>query len=360
MNELMLKKAVTTVVGGAISSGDLPSAEGGTYFGASLAINSVGNICAVGSTPGTTYPFAYICTNIAGVWERVAIPGLSWETTLTQSVPYVGRSISLNSAGDVCVVGSAASYWVHGCIFMCTNTAGTWSVLRIPAASSWFGGSVSLNSVGNICAVGTSSYNSDNNPIFIYTNTSGTWYRTDISKPGNATSFGHSLSLNSIGDVCVVGAPTANKAFIYTKTTGWSGFELPSPGTSSFGTSVDINSIGDVCVVGAPTANAAYIFTKSGSVWSRVTLPSPGTTGFGTSVAINDAGNVCTIGASGGAKAYVYTNTGGTWSGAELLPSPGTTGFGRSTTINSAGDVCVVGANGTVRVYGLSSGTTVQ
>jgi hypothetical protein len=179
--------------------------------------------------------------------------------------------------------------------------------------------------------------------------------------------FGHVVSIDSLGDYIVVGSPYApiganynqGAVYIYYRSNGnytQQAKLLASDGGADdhFGTSVSINSTGNILVVGSNFAavgsnlyqGAAYVFTRSGTTWTqRAKLTaSDGTANnfFGASVAINAVGNYIAITSYGSTSAYIYTGSGVTWTQqAKVTPSVVLVGQ-QNLALNSAGDYLVV------------------
>ena len=100
------------------------------------------------------------------------------------------------------------------------------------------------------------------------------------SGPTNAINFATDgeMSINDAGDTIAVGARgqfnLPGYVFIFTRSgTTWSLEQALRASDYSnddlFGWSCQLNSTGDILVVGAKTASKAYVFTRSGSTWSQ-------------------------------------------------------------------------------------------
>ena len=104
------------------------------------------------------------------------------------------------------------------------------------------------------------------------------WNRLGQDLRGSAVNnlFGHSVSLNSLGNILAVGIPGANRARLYlydiNKTSedlntssstfgpvGWNriGQDLTGPSSSATGNWVRVNSVGNIVAYGAPEYNSA-------------------------------------------------------------------------------------------------------
>ena len=312
----------------------------------------------------------------------------------TQAGDFFGMAVSLNSAGNIALVGSSEDDGGSrgGSAYIFTGSATNWvQTAKITgsdkAGGDLFGSSVSINSVGNIAIVG--AFREDPNGVtdagsaYIFTGSGSNWVQTaKITGNDSATDdfFGGAVSLNSAGNIALVGAAgddigalgNVGSAYIFTgsgsnwvqvaKITG-------SDGTVDdfFGAAVSINSAGNVALIGAyyedpngvNNAGAAYIFTGSGSNWvqtAKITGSDAAADDvFGQSVSINSVGNIAIVAAqvadvnsvpSAGA-AYIFTGSGSNWvQTAKITGSDAANGdtFGNSVSLNSVGNVAIIGA----------------
>ena len=156
--------------------------------------------------------------------------------------------------------------------------------------------------------------------------------------------FGDSVSLSADGTIALIGGrsdggpgndnPGSGAAWVFTRSgSTWTqdGSKLTASGVSTpsgFGTSVSISGDGSTALIGGPTDNGAWVFTRSGSSWTQqgpMLQPNDVTTDdeFGTTTALSTDGDVALIGANvhmtgdenGGM--WFYTRTGTTWSQAQ-------------------------------------------
>ena len=318
----------------------------------------------------------------------------------------LGRSVSLNAAGDRLAVGSSDAGAGNG-----TGNAG--AVYLFTFTDSSFSG-------GQLAAVFGKGYTVGRN--------------VDVPSLESRDSFGGSVSLNAAGDRLAVGAwydggadngtETAGAVYLFTFTdssfsggrlaavvgkgyTGERNVDVPALETDDvFGYSVSLNAAGDRLAVGAfaddgagdgtTWAGAVYLFTFTDSSFSGgrlAALVGRGYTGgsvvepggwnidvaalkesdsFGTSISLNAAGDRLAVGASGDDGAgdetedagavYLFTFTDSSFSGGRLaaVVGRGYTGgrnvdvaaleagdhFGHSVSLNAAGDRLAVGASG--------------
>jgi hypothetical protein len=181
-----------------------------------------------------------------------------------------GSSISMNKRGDrIAVSGIVVPQYQtdSGNIVVIYDYNSTWSdtIVNLPVQSGNvnYGIQVCLNDDGNVLCV--TMHGSDNNTFnfdgkcFIYTFTNNTWIQTEeldlpSPLPSNLSDamFGRSVSMDSIGDKILIGAPHWNggRAFLYDRPSG-AIYEI-SPNTQNFlnfGYRVDISKDGTTMII---------------------------------------------------------------------------------------------------------------
>lgn len=162
--------------------------------------------------------------------------------------------------------------------------------------------------------------------------------------------LGESCSISKDKTKALLGAPGANKAYLYTGNSNgtWTqsailtGSDLV--GGESFGSAVEISGDGNYFFVGAASADAVYVFGYvDGSVQeiSKIT----GTGNFGARLdAVND-GSILAISAPQAETVYLYQGTGGNYAVQKTIVAPSAgNGFGCDVAINSDGTKLAVGA----------------
>jgi hypothetical protein len=128
----------------------------------------------------------------------------------------------VNDAGDVALVGApredANSLTNSGAAYVFTFSSGSWTETTklVPSdseAEAYFGRSVSLNTAGDVALVGAYSDDatggSNSGAAYVFTYSSGSWTETRKLVPSDSEAgafFGSSVSLNAAGDVALVGA----------------------------------------------------------------------------------------------------------------------------------------------------------
>jgi len=128
-----------------------------------VSMNAAGDTCIVGAyldNAGgpTDAGAAYIFERSGGVWGEAA----KLQASDGEVSAYFGYSASMNAAGDTCIVGAYgdnAGFTDAGAAYIFTKSGGVWSeAAKISAsdaeASAYFGYSVSMNAAGDTCIVG--------------------------------------------------------------------------------------------------------------------------------------------------------------------------------------------------------------
>jgi hypothetical protein len=197
----------------------------GSYplFGSSISLNAAGNIVAAGAEP---------LFGDAGYVKIYSYNGVSWVPMgqkLVEEAPYdkFGFSVSLNDEGNIIAIGAPnndgnGTDTGHVRVYKYDIIDLLWKPLGIDidglASELGFGRSVSLNSIGNIVAIGGSFKPHGYTKVYYYNDI--TWEPIGVTISGEATGdtantdtfylstySGHSVSLNSTGNILAIGAP---------------------------------------------------------------------------------------------------------------------------------------------------------
>ena len=374
-----------------------------TVFGASIAINSAGDLIAIGDYDGNATLLGdhsgkvYLFEKTGSGWGVVDIltPSLSGPGGVDQ----FGQSVAVNAHGNVSVVGDPNANYLDnisaGRAYVFVYDGSVWNLTQILDAGvdvrtgNDFGKSVAINSLGDVIAVGdpTADANKTNIDkqgrayIFRFDGTSS-WVLSEEVEASDGdylgADFGDSLALDDSGDVLVVGDKNADLGYLYPgsayvfRYVGSQWIEetkfIPGPDAPpdyDFGYSVDISGNGEVVAVGDPEGTpgrygGVYIYRYDGSSWNldtnfTVETPTGDYDDFGTDVALNQDGTVLVVGdrnANADANAedgltYIYRYNGSDWLLEQTL-SPGAEAeefgdFGCSVDINAAGDMIAIG-----------------
>ncbi len=389
----------------AILSGTLATGSNDN-FGFSVALNSAGVLAIVGaytdeSGSVNSTGLAYIYRSGSGGWTQESI--LSGSLTTSGSDNF-GYSVALNSVGDIALVNAfldePPAFSNTGLVYVFRSGSGGWfeeSVLSGSLAtqsSDNFGSSITLNSAGNIALIGAHqdeavTAGASSGLAYVFVSGNDGWFQQAILSGSLATVtndyFGNYVSLNSVGDIALIGAKSDEPsgtvgnglAYVFkSSSNGWSQQTILS-GTlavsagDNFGYSVALNSAGDMALVGATGdepvgtigGGLAYLFKSSSNGWSQETIfsGSLATTtndGFGYSLAINSNGDTVVIGARddelsgtiGNGVVYIFKSASDGWQETNrIIGSLATSSsdyFGASIAINSSGTRFIVGANG--------------
>jgi hypothetical protein len=380
-------------------------------FGYSVAINAIGNRMVVGawqderSGGQISEGLAYVFVSGTSGWTQQHI----LSGTLAVDIgDRFGSSVSINAEGDRIIIGSPSDQRsggssTEGLAYVFVSGTSGWTQQHILSGTlavdigDNFGKSVAINSAGNIAVVGAplderSGGSSAEGLAYVFVSGTSGWTQQHILSGSFATHssdrFGDSVSINSPGDRVIVGAPfderntqpsTYNEGLAYIFVSGTNGWDqkqilsgsLATNTSDLFGWSVSMNSSGDRVVVGATadersggslSEGLAYVFVSGASGWSEQHILSgslatdPSDT-FGLSVSINSLGDRIVVGAvaderSGGSSsegvAYVFVSGASGWSQQYILSGSfannSTDNFGNSVAINSSGDRIIIGA----------------
>lgn len=372
-----------------ITGNTLTGDIGARCFGNSLKINDYGNIGLIGASP---LPEGQVLTSMPSgqVWI-VTGSGRFWRTrqklsgTIGITDISFGSSVSLNKSGNIIVVGQHLDSSLtpnRGSIYVYTGNNFTWAFankINSPFAQSSmnFGKSIDLNSQGNIIAVGSPGFASSKGAVFTYTGSGNNWINTaSLSGQNSFEEFGSSVSLNSSGNILCIGAEKestfgneAGMVYIYSGNSGsnWVLYDQISKERAGdrFGFSLKIFPTGNNLIVGSPYDNTITInggsvsffqnLNKTGYIENQKIIGqiSNNNHNFGQSVSISNDGANLLVGApniSSSGYAYIFT---GTYDNKYALTSllNRTNGqnadlFGSSTSLNKQGNIAAIGAPG--------------
>ena len=137
-----------------------------------------------------------------------------------------GTSMALNSDGTLLVVGApgetAFGLAKAGTVHVFTGSGTTWNIQAMLVASDAqaganFGTSVSINDAGDTILVGANNAaagtRTGSGIVYKFVKTGTTWNQTMVITPYDKAandSFGTSVSMNSAGDLAVIGAPNTD------------------------------------------------------------------------------------------------------------------------------------------------------
>ena len=240
--------------------------------------------------------------------------------------------------------------------------------------------SVSLNSDGTILAIGSpgSADYPSKTQIFSYDGTNWMQLGSDLVSENDYDEFGSSVSINSQGDIIVIGSSYYGGGGNNDDKKGtsrvyqWDGSSWNQKGNNidgefsgdHFGISVDINSLGDIIAIGGSENNGpngvnsghARVFEWDGNSWVQVGNDLDGeffSDNFGVSVSLNASGNRLAVGGeyndassldAGHVRVFEWNFEEWTQLGRDIDGDYEGKFFGRSLDLNDEGSTLVVGA----------------
>ena len=181
------------------------------YAGVSAEINTDGNTAIVGvpygdSEKGINAGSAYIYTRNGDTWTE--------QSKLLASDGSIGDrfgySVAISGDGNTIVIGAPAHNGSKGIVHVYIRIGDTWAEQTKLLASDgvdgdWFGSAVSINSNGNIVIIGAHWHNDGKGAAYIFTRTDSGWVEEAKLAVSDDDWFGSSVSINSDGDVVIVG-----------------------------------------------------------------------------------------------------------------------------------------------------------
>jgi WD40 repeat protein len=217
-------------------------------------------------------------------------------------------------------------------------------------AADLFGTSVDINNrVIIVGAPGDAPNGSFSGSAYLFDADTSVQLHKLIPSDGSAQDqFGTSVSIS--GNRAIVGAPNANKVYVFDVVTGQQIRVIQGPGSFGFGEAVDLD--GGTAIVGSSPANgfqgAAYLYDIE--TGQQLFTFSGNGGNFGRSVSIR--GDRAAVGASGVNQVVLYDTTSGSF--VLNLTSGGATSFGADIDIQ-VGRI-VIGAPGTIGPGGTTAG----
>lgn len=212
--------------------------EANANIGSAVTISADGLWCAEGGTGDANQGwYSSSATGISNagsvnLYNRPTTASKSWSSKKYFYSPtpivdgYFGTSIALNAAGTLLVVGApgemAFGLAKAGTVHIFTGSGTTWNIQAMLVASDAqaganFGTSVSMNDAGDTILVGANNAAAGNRTgsgiVYKFVKTGTTWNQTMAITPYDKAandSFGTSVSMNSAGDLAVIGAPNTD------------------------------------------------------------------------------------------------------------------------------------------------------
>jgi len=284
--------------------------------GTSVSFNETGDIVAVGTPYNDSDGYRGYVTiyNIAsGSWLKMgeSISGENEED-------FIGEVLSINETGDVIIISSYNGY-AKVFKFISDSWVQQGSTLTGESSDDRFGCSVAINKVGDIITIGASSANNQSGYVKVYKFVSDDWVQQGSTLTGNSDDiFGTVVSINTVGNIIAIGSFGADQTG-YVKVYKFVSNDWVQQGSTLigdmigdwFGTSLSLNSNGDIIVIGAKFSNdqtgyvKVYKFVSDDWVQQGFKLTGENISEyFGSSVSINLLGDIIAIGAY---AAYDYS-----------------------------------------------------
>ena len=298
--------------------------------GHSVSINTEGNIVAIGAPSnnanGSLSGTVRVYQNIDNIWLQIGA-NINGEAAFNES----GSSISLNSQGNILVIGAHGSGYIPGYTRVFLYSNGSWNQLgqniNGEAIGDGFGGAVDVNADGSIIAIGAQGNGGNGigaGHVRVFKNLSNSWIQlgADIEGESEYDYSGRSVSLSADGSILAIGAPnnrpiggfSSGHVRVYRNIGGsWSQIGADIDGEVDdidFGQSVSLNDDGKIIAIGAPKsfgagnlAGRAKLFQNIADNWTQIgenieAEDIEELSGF--SVSLNSNGNIVAVGAING------------------------------------------------------------
>jgi hypothetical protein len=304
---------------------------------------------------------------------------------------FSGWSVSLNNTGDILAIGARRNngdaVWPYGAghVKIYKYIDASWIQLgedingTIPGEQ--LGYSVSLNNAGNIIAIGVPSFGPTYNglvKLYIYNDVSWVQLGTNIVGEATGDLFGYVVSLNGIGNIVAIYAPSADgvngantghtRIYKYIDN-DWIKLGQDIDGTFESGNyegelnaNISLNTLGNIVAIGGGRANnnigEVRVFKYNVDSWIQLGSNISGEGDFfGWSVSLNSTGNILAAGAvynsgngyaSGHVRIYKYNDIDISWIqlGSDIDGEYEGNMSGHSVSLNDAGTIVAIGAKG--------------
>eukprot|EP01031_Cornospumella_fuschlensis_P025203 gene25203-30444_t len=232
------------------------------YFGYSVSLNSDGNILVVGSPRSR---------NTKGEAKVYSWDGDKWAISATfngsEVGDYAGTYVSIALGGCVMAISSTwlfSNNTYTGSVSTYFWNQFTWvkfgQTFLGKQAFDYLGSSIALNADGYRLAFGAPNQNNGNGVVRVYEWNQTSWVQMGDDIIGGGY-FGYSLALNGDGNIVAVGSITANSnrgevRVLYYDGIDWSTHILSPESTDiSFGVHISLSTTGTVLATGAYTVS---------------------------------------------------------------------------------------------------------
>jgi hypothetical protein len=311
------KKILSNIIDSWIQFGqDLTGSNIGDLFGHRVAINSAGNRFISSSSKLTNDNYVKVFSSNETLWSQIG-------TTINSNVSSFGSDVAINGSGNRIAISAPNYNTFRGIVYTYYLNGSSWSILASGITSTtsgdYFGSKIFYNQIGDRLAISSIANSSSRGYVKIYSFDGSSWTQLGqkISGTTNDENFASSVSTNSVGDKIIIGAngnsySVSGKVKIYSLNGSiWSQMGLDISAETDydlFGASVSINSLGDKIVIGAPYARSisddyagyATIYYWSNNTWNKIEkLQKNYSDAFGSSVSMNSNGSIIAIGGPG-------------------------------------------------------------
>jgi hypothetical protein len=308
--------------------------------GASISLNSDGNIIAIGApfnhgNNGNDFDSGHvrIFKNINNIWTQIG-NDIEGEYALNLG----GSAVSLSSDGNIVAIGSPRNHdngFQSGHVRIFKNVQGLWTQIGQDitgeAEDDQCGSALSISSNGNILAIGAYRNGNSSGHVRIYENILDVWTQIgdDIDGEFEHDWFGQSVSLNYNGNIVAIGAifnddngnSSGHVRVFYNSEGEWVQVGQNIEGEVSgdrFGGSISMNNDGTILAIGSTVnSNDSFqsghvrIFKNFNGVWGQIGNDINGDIefgNFGSDIELNNNGNYIIIGGSGNNNENVITS----------------------------------------------------
>lgn len=272
-----------------------PTRAAGDRFGLDVAITADGDravVSASNTSSSTTIGSVYVYSRTGGTWALEAkLVGTNPASSYT-----FGASVALNAVGDMLLVGDT---YVLGKVYTFERVGTTWTQTSSIAGEkngAYYGACVSISGDGKRMATGAPltdgadpETQGNMGKVFIYLRTGSTWTLEKSFFPPDSTTkeFARDVSLNFDGSKLVIGAPSYTATgtnreggvLVYSRIgTNWT-YEAVLQGArgqlnAGFGNSVAICDDGTKFIAGCAdypfnSRGAFFVYSKINGAWAK-------------------------------------------------------------------------------------------
>lgn len=357
-------------------------------FGASIALSYNGDIAVVASSNKTlTYNNqgrVYVFRRYGSSWWQVQVLTAPDPATNPE---YFGYSVSISHDGTYIAISAYANVTYTGAVYIYDNTGSSWVYRQKLTATDkvtndYFGYSLCMSGDGTRLVVGAYNKNGTftvQGAAYVFARSGVTWseeQKLTHSDPASSDKFGHSVAINTTGDLILVsavnkigtvnaqGAVYAFTRSVVTWTQSQKIVHSNPVANDALGQSITISgdssrfAVGGLSTISSYTlSGSVFIFYKSGATWiqeQRIDNPTPASSNefFSYSISMNYYGTMFCTSAYGKTTntgiVYYYKRTGTTWSldTSSMASTPATSvAYGKSVSMSPNGLYVGIGAN---------------